>query len=178
MVGHAFWTIQAHSTFIRVMTQLFRPFIDKFIVVYFDDILIYSRTQEQHVGHLRQVLRILQADKLYANPKKYAFCTDMVVFLEFVVSFEGVYADPEKVKAITEWPQPRTIREVRCFHGLVTFYRRFLKNFSATMAPITDCLKSEKFQWTPTATKTFTEIKRMMIGAHVMCLSDFLKAFE
>jgi len=95
------------------MTQLFRPFIGEFIVVYFDDILIYNRTQKQHVGHLKQVLRTLQIKKFYANPKKYAFCR--VVFLGFVVSSERVSADPEKVKAITEWPQLQTIRKVKEF---------------------------------------------------------------
>jgi len=94
------------------------------------------------------------------------------------VSSEGVSADPKKVKAITEWPQPRTIREVRSFHGLATFYRRFIKKFNAIMAPITDCLKSERFQWTPAASKAFVEIKRRMMEALVMRLPDFLKAFE
>ena len=131
-----FELFNAPSTFMRLMSQLFRSFIGKFVVVYFDDILIYSRTQEQHVGHLMQVLRTLQAEKFYANPKKYAFCTDMVVFIGFVVSSDGVSADPEKVKAITEWPQPRTIKEVRSFHRLAAFYRQFIKNFSAIMAPI------------------------------------------
>jgi len=170
----------APSTFTRVMTQLFRPFIGKFVVVYFDDILIYSQTQEQHVGHLRQVLYTLQTEKFYANPKKCAFCIDRVIFLRFVVSSEGVSADPEKMKTITEWPQPRTrtIREVRSFHGLATFYRQFIKNFSAIMTPITDCLKSEGFQWTHAASKAFAEIKRMMTEAPVMRLPDFSKAFE
>jgi len=95
-----------------------------------------------------------------------------------VISFEGVFADPEKVKAITEWPQPRTIREVRSFHRLTTFYCRFIKNFSAIMAPITNCLKSEGFQWTPAAAKAFAEIKRMMTEALIMHLANFSKAFE
>jgi len=135
----------APSTFMRVMTLLFRLFIGKFVVVYFDDILIYSRTQKQHMNHLRQVLCTLQAEKFYANSKKCDFCTKRIIFLGFVISFEGVSTDSEKVKASTEWPQPQTIREVRSFHRLATFYHRFIKNFSTIMTPITDCLKNERF---------------------------------
>jgi len=88
------------------MTQLFQLFIGKFIVVYIDDILIYSQNQEQHMDHLRQVLRTLQAEKFYANPK-YAFCTDMVIFLGFVVSSERVSANPEKVKQSPSGHNPK-----------------------------------------------------------------------
>ena len=147
------------------------------MVVYFDDILIYNQTQEQYVGHLRRVLCTLQAEKFYANPKKCAFCIDRVIFLRFVILSEGVSADPEKVKVITEWPQPRTIKEVGSFYGLATFYRQFIKKFSDIMAPITDCLKSEGFQWTPAASKAFAEIKRMT-EALLMRLPEFSKAFE
>ena len=121
------------------------------------------------MDHLREALRTLQAEKFYANLKKCTFCTDMVIFLRFVVSSERISADPEKVKAIIEWSQPRTIRKVGSFHGLATFYCRFIKIFSAIMISITDCLKSDGFQWTPAAIRAFTEIKKMMTEASVMC---------
>ena len=130
------------------------------------------------MDHLRQVLRTLQIKKFYANPKKCAFCTYRINFLRFVVSSEGISVDHEKVKVITELPQPRMIREVGIFHRLPTFYRQFIKSFSAIMALITDCLKSEGFQWIYVITKSFTEIKRMITEAHVIRLPDFSKAFE
>ncbi|PKA50261.1 putative mitochondrial protein [Apostasia shenzhenica] len=103
--------------------QVLRPFIGIFAVVYFDDILIYSRTREDHLDHLRQIFQVLRAKSLFANPKKCAFLTDRVVFLGFVFFPDGVSADPEKVRAISEWPEPQNIHDVCSFHGLATFYR-------------------------------------------------------
>lgn len=131
----------ASSTFMRVMTQVLRPYISKFLVVYFDDILIYSTNKEQHLTHLRKVCDLLKREKLYANLKKCAFMTSQVIFLGFVVSVEGMSADPEKVKAIVEWQEPKNIHEIRSFHSLTTFYRWFIRGFSTVMAPITDCIK-------------------------------------
>ena len=131
----------APSTFMRFMNQVLQPFIGKFLVVYFDDILIYSKTEEDHVFHLRQVMRILRQEKLNINLKKYSFMTSAIMFLGFVVSAKGLEVDPDKVKAILEWPIPSTLQELRSFHGLSTFYRRFIISFSTIMAPITDCMK-------------------------------------
>uniref|UniRef100_A0A5B7BML6 RNA-directed DNA polymerase n=1 Tax=Davidia involucrata TaxID=16924 RepID=A0A5B7BML6_DAVIN len=168
----------APSTFMRVMTQVLRPFIGKFLVVYFDDILIYSRSQGEHLDHLRQVLETLRAAKLYANLKKCSFMHAEVIFLGFIVSAQGIAADPEKVRAIRAWPTPKTISDVRSFHGLATFYRRFIKEFSSIMAPITACMKKGDFQWTPMATRAFEEIKRKMTEAPVLRHPDFSKVFE
>ncbi|KAM1244297.1 hypothetical protein ACFX1S_035999 [Malus domestica] len=152
----------APSTFMRLMNQIFRPFIGKFVVVYFDDILVYSKNEEQHVGHLRQVLQVLRTEKLYANLKKCDFLTNSVLFLGYVVSNEGVKMDPSKVDAILNWAVPTNIHEVQSFHGLASFYRRFIRNFSAIIAPITDCLKKGEFKWTKDTYKSFQLIKEKM----------------
>jgi hypothetical protein len=168
----------APSTFMRVMTQVLRPFMGKFVVVYFDDILIYSKSKDQHVTHLEQVCTALRKESLYANLKKCSFFTDKVIFLGFVVSSEGVSADPQKIKAIVDWPEPKNIHEVRSFHGLATFYRRFIRGFSTIMAPITDCMKQGEFTWSTAATRAFGEVKKKMTEAPVMRLPDFTKLFE
>ncbi|XP_010275023.1 PREDICTED: uncharacterized protein LOC104610208 [Nelumbo nucifera] len=137
-----FGLTNAPSTFMRCMNQVLCPFIGKFVVVYFDDILIYSKSITDHVGHIREVLKTLRENKLYANLNKCIFMSDNLLFLGFIVSKDGVKVDEEKVKAIREWPTPSTVTDVRRFHGLATFYKRFIKNFSSIMAPITECLKN------------------------------------
>lgn len=112
----------APNTFMRLMNQILKPFIYKFFVVYFDDILIYSRTKAEHMAHLKEVLTVLQENKLYLNLKKCNFMPDSLLFLGFIVSVDGIRVDEEKVKAIREWTTPKTVSEVRSFHGLATLY--------------------------------------------------------
>jgi hypothetical protein len=139
MFSHAIWVM-------RLMTQVLKPFMSHCVVVYFDDILIYSKNIDEHLDHIRQVLVGLRQNELFVNLKKCNFLTSRLVFLGFIISNEGVYVDKKKVKAISDWPKPETITDVRSFHGLTTFYRRFIMNFSTIIAPITDCLKKGKFQ--------------------------------
>jgi len=127
----------APSTFMRLMNHVLRAFIGKFAVVYFDDILIYSKEIDEHIGHLRQVLDVLRKESLYANLKKCDFCMDKIVFLGYVVRAKGIEMDEAKVKAIQEWPTPKSIIEVKSFHGLASFYRRFVKDFSTIVSPLT-----------------------------------------
>jgi len=145
----------ASSTFMRVMNQIFRPFIGKFVVVYFDDILIYSANIDLHLQHLREVLIVLSREKFYAAIAKCSFMTDSVLFLGYVVFKDGLSVDESKVIAVKQWPIPTIVHEVHSFHGLVSFYRRFISDFSTIMAPITDSMKASKFLWTTEATKAF-----------------------
>ena len=168
----------APSTFMRVMNQVLRPFIGKFVVVYFDDILIYSTSHELHLQHLREVLSALRAASLYTAVNKCIFLTEKVLFLGYVVSKDGISVDQSKVDAIRDWPPPTTLSATRSFHGLASFYRRFIPHFSTIMAPITDCMKGGKFSWTEAATKAFKIIKEKLITAPVLALPDFSLTFE
>ena len=168
----------APSTFMRVMNQIFRPFIGKFVVVYFDDILIYSGSMEDHIQHLREVLLVLRREQFYATTKKCVFMMHSVLFLGYVLSEEGIQVDENKVETVRSWPQPKTITEVRSFHGLVSFYRRFIPHFSSVMAPVTDCMKGKKFEWTEEAGIAFEKIKTLLTSAPILVLPNFQLLFE
>ncbi|PKI76734.1 hypothetical protein CRG98_002865 [Punica granatum] len=143
-----FGLTNAPSTFMRLMNHVLGAFIGKFVVVYFDDILVYSKSLKDHIHHLRRVLQVLRHKNLYANLKKCTFCMDRVVFLGFVVSSKNIQVDEENVKAIKNWPTPKSVTEVRSFHGLVSFYRRFVQDFSTLAAPLTEVVKKDiSFKW-------------------------------
>ena len=174
-----FGLTNAPSTFMRLMNHVLRAFLGKFVVVYFDDILIFSRSLEEHVTHLRLVLSVLKEEKLFANLVKCSFCTEKVVFLGFVVSTKGVEMDEEKVKAIQEWPTPTTISQVRSFHGLASFYRRFVRDFSNIAAPLTKVIKkNESFKWGEEQERAFNTLKEKLSSAPLLILPDFSKTFE
>ena len=126
-----------------------------FVVVYFDDILIYSANPELHVQHVREVLCVLRREKFVAVAKKCVFMTPKVLFLGYIISGKGLQVDESKIEAVRQWPRPKTITEVRSFHGLASFYRRFILHFSSIMAPVTECMKGVKFQWTTEADEGF-----------------------
>ncbi|GKC81376.1 putative reverse transcriptase domain-containing protein, partial [Tanacetum coccineum] len=170
------WRMCIDSQAINKITM--RPFIGKFVVVYFDDILIYSASFNEHVTHVRQVLTLLRKDSFYAATKKYVFMTPKVLFWGYVVSGDGIQVDESKVAVVQEWPTSTTITEVRSFHGLVSFYRRFIPNFSSIMAPLTDCMKGKSFVWTKEAELAFQVVKENLTTAPILILPDFSKVFE
>ena len=137
-----FGLTNAPATFQTYMNDTLREYLDRFCVVYLDDILIYSKTLEEHRKHVRMVLERLQEAKLYLKAKKCEFTTQRTEFLGYVITPEGIDMDKSKVMAILEWPEPETITQLRGFLGLANYYRRFVKNYSKVAKPLTDCLKN------------------------------------
>ncbi|GJU52654.1 reverse transcriptase domain-containing protein [Tanacetum coccineum] len=165
-----FGLCNAPSTFMRLMNHVFKPFIGRFVVVYFEDILFLSRDTAQHLLHLQQVFCILREQKLYANRKKCHFLGNEVVFLGYLVSGRGIMMDTTKVEAITSWPTPTTIHDIRSFYGLASFYHCFIRNFSSLIVPMTGYMKGGKFKWTTEADDAFTELKKRVTQAPVLSL--------
>jgi len=169
----------APSTFMMLMHHVLREFLGKFVAVYFDDILIYSLSKEEHVHHLRSVLEILRKESLFANMEKCIFGMDHVIFLGFKINQHGVHVDQEKVTAIKEWPTPKNVSEVRSFHRLASFYRRFVPNFSTIAAPLNELVKKGvDFKWGIDQTKAFETLKEKLIKAPLLALPNFSKTFE
>src|SRR3989440_8714086 len=169
----------APSTFMRLMNHVLRAYLGRFVVVYFDDILIYSKDVDEHVEHVKLVLDVLREQNLYAKLKKCSFCLDSVIFLGFVVSAQGIAVDEEKVKAIQEWPKPTSVTQVRSFHGLASFYRRFVPNFSTIAAPLTSIIKKEKgFEWGKEQDEAFETLKKKLTTTPILSLPNFDSTFE
>jgi len=143
-----FGLTNAPSTFMRLMNHVLRDCLGKFVVIYFDDILIYSLSFTFHLGHLRVVLSLLKDHQLYANIDKCTFCVESVIFLGFMVNKSGVHVDPEKIKAIQEWHIPKNVGDVRSFHGLASYYRWFVPHFSTIASPLNELVKKyTPFVW-------------------------------
>jgi hypothetical protein len=170
----------ALSTFMRLMNEILKDFIGKFVVVYLDDILIFSRTKEEQLRHLTLVMRRLQHEKLLINLKKSSFMKTELIYLGFMICSNELKMDPKKVKAIKEWSSPRSMFEVRSVHGLASFYREFIRDFSWICAPMMDTVKKwhKSFKWTKEAERSFNILKEKIIERPILILPNFEKTFQ
>jgi hypothetical protein len=175
-----FGLTNAPSTLMRLMNEILKDFIGKFVVVYLDDILIFSKTKEEHLRHLTLVMRRLEQERLLINLKKSSFMKTELIYLGFVISSNELEMDLEKVKAIREWLSPRSMFEVRIFHGLASFYRKLIRDFSGICAPMMDTVKKRHkyFKWTEEAEKSFKILKKKITERPILVLPNFEKTFQ
>ena len=166
-----FGLTNALAAFMDLMNSVFSPYLDKFVIVFIDDILVYSSSPEEHVEHLRTVLQILRERQLYAKFSKCQFWLDKVAFLGHVISAEGISVDPHKIEAIVNWNPPTNVSEVRSFLGLAGYYRKFVEGFSKIATPLTNLLKKDqKFELSYTCQHSFEELRQRLTTAPVLAL--------
>ncbi|KAL0562069.1 hypothetical protein IC582_002519 [Cucumis melo] len=169
----SFGLTNAPAVFMDLMNRVFREFLDTFVIVFIDDILIYSKTEAEHEKHLRMVLQTLRDNKLYAKFSKCEFWLKQVSFLGHVVSKAGVSVDPAKIEAVTGWTRPSTVSEVRSFLGLAGYYRRFVENFSRIATPLTQLTrKGAPFVWSKACEDSFQTLKQKLVTAPVLTVPD------
>jgi hypothetical protein len=175
-----FGLTNAPRTFMRLMNEVLKDFIGNFFIVYLDDILIFSKTKREHLRNLTSVMEKLQYEKLLINMKKSYFMKIKIIYLGFVISSNELNMDTEKVRAIKEWPSPSNIFEVRSFHGLAIFYRKFIRNFSGICAAMLDTVKKKhkSFNWIEEYEKHFKVLKEKITKQPILVFPDFGKTFQ
>eukprot|EP00873_Tetraselmis_striata_P038562 jgi/Tetstr1/458826/TSEL_045209.t1 len=168
-----FGLTNAPARFQTMMNRILSPYLGKFCVVYLDDVLIYSKTAQEHLEHIRLVLRELQRHHLHIKLSKCSFGRTSVEFLGHIVEAGQIKMDPRKVEAVQQWPVPKTVKDVRGFLGLAGYYRKFIHNFAAVAAPLHDLTKNQpEFVWTPRADAAFRALKDAMVRAPVLSIPD------
>ncbi|GJZ31256.1 reverse transcriptase domain-containing protein, partial [Tanacetum coccineum] len=182
--GHFEFTVMpfgltnAPAIFMDLMNRVCKPYLDKFVIVFIDDILIYSKTKEDHKVHLRLMLELLTKEKLYAKFSKCEFWLQEVHFLGHVVNQSGIHVDPSKIEAVKNWKAPTTPSEVRSFLGLAGYYRRFIVNFSKIAKPLTSLTqKNQKYEWGEEQEAAFQTLKNNLCDAPVLSLPDGVEDF-
>ena len=169
----SFGLCNAPATFQTLMNDLLRPFLHSFAIVMLDDVLVYSRTEEEHEQHLRQVLQVLKDNEMYANMSKCEFFTRDVIFLGHRITPDGIHTDPQKVQAVEKWPTPQSERDVRRFLGFVNYYRRFIPDSAEMGLPLTKLLKKDvPFTWGDDQDGAFQQLRQALITAPVLAQPD------
>jgi hypothetical protein len=175
----SFRLTNAPAYFMYLMNFVFMPELDKFVVVFIDDILVYSKNEEEHAGHLHVVLQRLREHHLYAKLSKCDFWLKEIKFLGHTISQAGISVDPDKVQEVMNWKPPTTVRQIRSFLGLAGYYRRFISNFSQIAKPITELLKEEaKFVWSQKCEDAFHALRKHLTTAPVLAQPDNSKPFD
>ena len=175
----SFGLTNAPAYFMNLMNKIFMEYLDKFVVVFLDDILIYSKTEEEHAEHLRLVLETLRKHQLYAKLSKCEFWLSEVAFLGHVVSVGGIFVDPEKIQSIVDSKAPTSVTEIRSFLGLAGYYRKFVEGFSSIAKPMTQLLKKDKkFEWTQKCEESFQELKKRLTLTPILIMPDVTKSFD
>src|SRR4051812_5833384 len=166
-------------TFMRAMNFLFQEWLDVFVLLYLDDILVYSKSEAEHEEHLRQVLQKLRDHQFYAKFSKCEFWLNKVNFLGHVISAEGIAVDPDRVRTIQEWAPPRNVKQLRSFLGLASYCRKFVENFSKIAKPMTELLcKGKRYTWLPACQAAFEELKRRLTTAPILTPPDESQPFQ
>jgi hypothetical protein len=172
-----FGLTNAPSTFQSLMNHIFKPYLRKFILVFFDDILVYSKDLETHAAHLSLTLDTLRQNSLFVKMSKCKFACLEVEYLGHIVSDKGVSADPGKIQAMVEWPFPKTLKALKGFLELTGYYRKFIKSYGSIAAPLTNMLKKNSFGWTAAAQEAFEALKLVVSRAPVLALPNFSLPF-
>ncbi|KAL6421213.1 hypothetical protein ACFW04_013639 [Cataglyphis niger] len=168
----------APATFQRLLDKIISPALEPNVFVYLDDIIIISKTFDDHLRLLTEVFRRLRDARLRLNPEKCKFCVDQLKYLGHVVDRKGIRTDPEKVSAVENWPEPHTVKQIRQFLGMASWYRRFIANFSTIAAPLTSLTrKNAKWKWGAEETTAFRELKKTLVSAPVLACPDFARRF-
>lgn len=144
----------APATFQATINQLLQPLLRKFVIVFFDDILVYSISWKSHIEHLGEVFKLFRENKFYVRESKCAFGLEELAYLDHIISPQGIQQDPDKIEAVVNWPQPATVKQTRAFLGLTGYYRKFVAQYAQIAILLTDLLRKDGFVWTEAATES------------------------